>query len=95
MTGQSGPHPAACWGLAGCSSYSFGSHSAIPLAPPLDPPKPAPPPPTRASPCQMHDPNNLMRTSGFVSVQHRVDSGMVSGAGPGMRRPALAVWGSC
>ncbi|PRW58162.1 F-box only 22-like isoform B [Chlorella sorokiniana] len=27
---------------------------------------------------QMHDPNNLMRTSGFISVQHPVDVGMVT-----------------
>ncbi|KAI7839029.1 hypothetical protein COHA_007171 [Chlorella ohadii] len=27
---------------------------------------------------QMHDPNNLMRTSGFISVQHRVENGMVT-----------------
>ena len=27
---------------------------------------------------QMHDPNNLMRTSGFVSVQHPVEHGMMS-----------------
>lgn len=27
---------------------------------------------------QMHDPNNLMRTSGYVSVQHPVEQGMIS-----------------
>ncbi len=26
----------------------------------------------------MHDPNNLMRTSGYVSVQHPVERGMIA-----------------
>lgn len=34
--------------------------------------------PTRMVMLQMHDPNNLMRTSGYVSVQHAVDRGMLA-----------------
>lgn len=51
-------------------------------------PRPQPPPPltpstpptllTAPPPLQMHDPNNLMRTSGYVSVQHAVDRGMLA-----------------